>query len=308
MGTWGPKLYQNDVSQDVRSEYKDKLRRLVKEEEITSILINKHQRAIQDEDDRTNFWLALADTQWELGRLEDHVKDCALECIENGGDIKVWEAESPKLAKIRAKVLDDVKTKLLSPQPPKKEIKPYRLYTCEWNIGDVYAYKFTGDYAKEHGFEGRYLLVQKISNGSWHPGHTVPIVYAKITPSDRLPQSVEEYNSIKYIRFNYLTPDSIQHKLDRNNMYGNDNRTEGLPGIPDKSGKVYVYRLQLIHTSKRSIPKSLVYVGNFAHADAPEHEGYYYILGGVNLYSYYWKEIEERILNDYKRSIAEYDY
>ena len=35
MGSWGPKLYQDDIAQDVRDTYKDRLRRGKTTKEIT---------------------------------------------------------------------------------------------------------------------------------------------------------------------------------------------------------------------------------------------------------------------------------
>lgn len=35
--------------------------------------------------------------------------------------------------------------------------------------------------AKEKGLYGRYFLIRKIDEDVWHPGHTVPMVYVKIT-------------------------------------------------------------------------------------------------------------------------------
>ena len=239
MGTWGPKLYQNDVSDDVRSEYKDKLRRGMKEEDVTDTLIETYKRHIEDVDDRANFWLALADTQWELGRLEERVKEQALKCIADGGDIKIWEEDSPKYAKIRARVYVEVKEKLLSPQPPKKEMKQYKLYQCDWKLGDVFAYKMVGEAAQKSGMLNRYLLVQMIDIGTWYPGHTTPIVYVKLTADDRLPKSINEYNSLEYVKFGKWSSELIKHKTESNLRYGKPDELRSCPGTPDENGKIY---------------------------------------------------------------------
>lgn len=61
MGTWGPKLYQDDVAEEVRDYYKDQLKRGKTEKEVTLELISQCQSNI-DEAEKSIFWFALADT------------------------------------------------------------------------------------------------------------------------------------------------------------------------------------------------------------------------------------------------------
>ena len=75
-----------------------------------------------------------------------------------------------------------------------------RFYICKWNIGDVFAYQLESDLAEERGLLGRYFLIQKVDEGTWHPGHIVPIVYVKITKDEKLPSSIEEYNQLEYVQ------------------------------------------------------------------------------------------------------------
>lgn len=75
-----------------------------------------------------------------------------------------------------------------------EKILKKRVYKCQWNLGDVFAYELESDLAKERGLYGRYFLIQKIDEDVWYPGHIVPIVYVKITNDNKLPSNVEEYN------------------------------------------------------------------------------------------------------------------
>ena len=74
MGAWGTGLYQNDIGLDVRDYFKDELHRGKSGTEITEELSVIHAESIQDADDAPEFWLALADTQWDMGRLQENVK------------------------------------------------------------------------------------------------------------------------------------------------------------------------------------------------------------------------------------------
>lgn len=73
------------------------------------------------------FWFALADTQWNLGRLEEFVKANALKYIESGIDLMHWNNECSSEFKSRKAVLDKLESKLKSPQPPKKKISQYSI-------------------------------------------------------------------------------------------------------------------------------------------------------------------------------------
>lgn len=55
MGSWGPKLYQDDIAEYVRSHYKDQLKRGKTNEEATNKLIQDNQDIIEDEDEASVF-------------------------------------------------------------------------------------------------------------------------------------------------------------------------------------------------------------------------------------------------------------
>ncbi|MCI7179050.1 MAG: hypothetical protein MSA26_00335, partial [Lachnospiraceae bacterium] len=95
MGSWGPGLYQDDIAEDVRDVYKDQLYRGKTGAKITEELLEEYSDCMSDPDDAPVFWFALADTQWNLGRLEDPVKEQALYHLRDGADLRRWEAEEP---------------------------------------------------------------------------------------------------------------------------------------------------------------------------------------------------------------------
>ena len=87
MGTYGPKLYQDDLAADVREQYIDRLHGGKTGTEITREMLDEYRTEIDDRDDASVFWFALANTQWELGRLENEVKENALALIDAGVDL-----------------------------------------------------------------------------------------------------------------------------------------------------------------------------------------------------------------------------
>ena len=101
MGTWGTKIYQNDVSDDVKRDYKNKLRAGKSDEDALDEILDEYDYCIDDSDDRYDFWFALADTMWILGRLTNQVKNKALELIDMENKEERWETEKERKARLQ---------------------------------------------------------------------------------------------------------------------------------------------------------------------------------------------------------------
>ena len=306
MGAWGANLYQDDVALDVKDEYKDNLRRGKTNEETMQEIIDKYQELLEDEEDRGVFWLALADTQWNLGRLDDQVKEQALEIIELGTDLKRWEVNE-KLYNKRKEILEKIKEKLLSPQPEEKRMPKYRTYKCEWENGDVFAYQLKSEYAKEQGLEGRYLIIQKIDEIDWYPCSTIPLVRVKITEDKTIPKTEKEIDELEYIQtwftsyerrfagFSALRPLKDQIK--------------GMSFNTDEYGLLPEYMVSIVITSKNMTKGKLTYLGNYINITPPQNE--FIPICKDNFPTVLWKNFEERLIEMYfdhnKRKLKVYN-
>ena len=305
MGAWGANLYQDDVALDVKDEYKDNLRRGKTNEETMQEIIDKYQELLEDEEDRGVFWLALADTQWNLGRLDEQVKKQALEIIELGIDLKRWESNE-KLYNKRKEILEKLKEKLLSPQPEEKRMPKYRTYKCEWKNGDVFAYQLKSEYAKEQGLEGRYLIIQKIDEIDWYPCSTIPLVRVKITEDKTIPKTEKEIDELEYIQtwftsyerrfagFSALRPLKDQIK--------------GMSFNTDEYGLLPEYMVSIVITSKNMTKGKLTYLGNYINITPPQNE--FIPICKDNFPTVLWKNFEERLMEMYfghnKRNLEVY--
>lgn len=149
MGAWGPGLYSDDVTEDVRGIYVDKLHRGKNGEQASKEMIAEFEWAWSDEDDAPVFWFAMADMQWNYGRLQEEVKKKALYYLNDMKNLQRWEYENLKMSEKRKQVLNELRKKLNTLQPPEKKVSQYRLYHCQWKVGDMYAYQLEGEYAKE---------------------------------------------------------------------------------------------------------------------------------------------------------------
>ena len=305
MGAWGANLYQDDVALDVKDEYKDILRRGKTNEEAMQEIIDKYQELLEDAEDRGVFWLALADTQWNLGRLDEQVKEHALEVIELGTDLKRWESNE-KLYNKRKEILEKLKEKLLSPQPEEKRMPKYRTYKCEWENGDVFAYQLKSEYAKEQGLEDRYLIIQKIDEIDWYPCSTIPLVRVKITEDKTIPKTEKEIDELRYIQTGYC--------LYERRFWGQDasrpleEQIIGKSFNTDEYGLLPEYMASIIITSKNMTKGKLTYLGNYTNVTPPQNE--FIPISKLNLPTIDWNELEKELIEMYfdhnKRNLEVY--
>ena len=59
---WGPKLYQDDIAEDVRDYYKDQLRRDKTNDQVTQEILDAYEEVVTEEDEAPVFWFALANS------------------------------------------------------------------------------------------------------------------------------------------------------------------------------------------------------------------------------------------------------
>ena len=275
MGVWGIGLYQNDTSLDIQDEFKELFRKGKTVREIADKILNEYAKVLDDPDEAPHIWLALADMQWCYGTLMPEVSKEALYWIENS--LKIAEdIEDLKIRKKAMTVLEDLRKKLCSPQPPAK-LQPQtpprsRLYRCPWNIGDVYAYRLKSDLAKERGIAGRYFLIQKVDEYIWHPGHIVPIVYVKITKDETLPVTLEEYGQLDYVQTSFTKYEERFFPIDGRRPEEDILEKSKLTYEVDEYGFLPEFRMKLVSTSKVRPPQDLIFIGNFFDAKPPEKE------------------------------------
>lgn len=269
MGSWGVKIYENDTALDIRDRFDD-LRKGKTVQQITNELMDEYACDLDDVNCGPVFWFALADTQWNYGRLLPEVKEQALAWLDKGGDLAIWQQENPKLAVKREKVLRDLRQKLNTPQPPEKKISQYRLCKCDWKNGDVFAYQFSGGYAKDNGFYQKYVYFVKVTESTWYPGHVVPVVYFYKKVDDVLSDITSLSNFV-------FIPQFYKPIAYKNN--------------PDMKIK---YLLTLLNTSSRVIPKSqLTFLGNIGDIKRVDNED-------LNPYDVNWKCFEKYIIDNFK--------
>ena len=87
--------------------------------------------------DDTVVWLALAAVQSKLGRLDAAVLARAVEIIDTGEDLALWEETEPADRRSRARALLKLRQTITGPQPLRRVIKTKWRHHTDLQPGDV---------------------------------------------------------------------------------------------------------------------------------------------------------------------------
>lgn len=140
MGAWGTGIFQDDTACDIRDEYKQLLGEGLGAPEAKVRILAAYKSSFDDPDESTVAWLALAAAQWKLGRLDADTLEHALQVIDSGNDLKRWNVDAKDRAK-RQTVLDKLRAQITSPQPAEKKVTRERKCECNWQVGELVAWR-----------------------------------------------------------------------------------------------------------------------------------------------------------------------
>lgn len=177
MGAWNASINGNDTAQDLKKEYQAAF--FYNDVETALAKIDAYIR--QDGYDESNeaewcdYYYSLADFMWKHGILTDKVKIRAVEMIDSGFGLDLWEESGAKTLGKRQSVLAEFREKLLSPQPPKKKISIKLYLNPIFKTGDLVAIQLqTADkhYMERSNFteqffrecNGKYVVLRKVSD------------------------------------------------------------------------------------------------------------------------------------------------
>ncbi len=146
MGSWGPGLYSNDTSGDVR-DICNEVYPLVGIEKGTELILEEYSEIVNSDiidNDYADFWYALADWQWKHGILSDDIKQKTIKLLEAHTGIEEWEesgtaADVKKRLAVMEKLLDQLK----SPQP-KIKIPKAKIPMPKHKPGDIIVFRTCG--------------------------------------------------------------------------------------------------------------------------------------------------------------------
>jgi hypothetical protein len=138
MGTWSPGIFGNDTAAEVRDEYRELIRGGSSDASAEGLIIERFAGDIDNPDTGADVWLALAVSEWELGRLSADTSERALEMIGSGQAMARWLDVAPNLQARRRKALAKAEEQLRGPQPARRTLR--KPPSTNLNPGDVLAY------------------------------------------------------------------------------------------------------------------------------------------------------------------------
>jgi hypothetical protein len=282
MGTWGYKIYDDDLTKDIKEDFLELIRKEMTSLEATLVLKKRFFSQLS-EDEIPLFWFALADVQWDYGILLEEVKDNANYYLSNEQDLKRWGKDDYIKRKNELLKLSD---KINKEQLAERKIKKINKFVDQWEIGDIYAYKLEGEYAKEKNIYGKYILFHKFSEREIYEGHICPIVYLKIV--DTLNDIFYKFEEYPYLITNKEIPDNKPILFMKAQM----------GHIIDDSELLFVYAFTIFITSKRQVPKDLIFIGNKKDFKITKQE--YFPDSVLSLPGGFWKFLDKIIVDIYQ--------
>ncbi len=159
MGAWGYKLYQDDVACDVKDDYLNSLRIGMTNEEATYSVIQGYESEYDYDEDEMICYFVLADIQWKYGRLLPEIRDKAIYYIDSEKDLERWDSDIDLYNK-RKNELIKLKDKLLTPQPPMKNVSKLKVIRAKFNVGDLLLYQIKNEELKNHKWYGKFVALR----------------------------------------------------------------------------------------------------------------------------------------------------
>lgn len=183
MGSWNTSITGNDTAKDLYIEYCAAFYKYDVEEALETIdrYVRTELFDESDPEEWCNYCYSLADFMWKKGILTAFVRDQALEMIDSSFGLEFFAQAGQKTLDSRKQNLEAFKAKLLSPQPPKKKIKPNVHTDRIFHDGDIIALQLQTagkpytegnqrpmSEAAFHALDGKYVLMQLVScNAGW---------------------------------------------------------------------------------------------------------------------------------------------
>ncbi len=270
MSSWGTKLYQSDVADMVRDDYKNKLRAGKSDDEALEEMLMEYQNEMNDVEDKFDFWPALADTMWRYGRLSPEIRDTCLSIISAVREDIRWETEKDK--EKRQKEMRALKEKLLSDMPERKKVSVHKPYICDWKEREVYSMQIEDD-GRDGKYNGCYIVIYVV--GMDRGEYVVPGIYDTV-PKVYLMLSKKKIECVEDVRNLELCCSACNRKKNERRI-------------------VYI----ILETSNRKRPKTLEYIGRLEDRLVPNVE---YQISDMHGFLK-WFSITQDTIQDYEFNI-----
>ena len=238
MGAWNASINGNDTAQELKSEYQAAF--FYNDVETALAKIDTYVRSMFDESDEEEwscYFYSLAEFMWKHGILTEDVRARAIDMIDSGFGLEIWELEGTSTLNKRKKVLAEFRGKLLSPQPPKKKIRFNLHMKPIFQTGDLVALqlKTLDKHYPAHsklgedifkGYDGKYIVLRKVGD--------------EISQYSSIEPQLKDYWA-KFQLYNAIFDDCPSAEQLRN-----------VPFVPTRDNSTFTSESSLFHLKKRN--------------------------------------------------------
>lgn len=137
MGAWSTALFGSDLACDLREQWKNLYAASPSPRDAAKALIHDCKSTLRDPDEAAEFWLVLAALQWRYGCLSPANRRRAVGIINRRAGLDRCGEESESDARQRIRVYDQLKAKLLSPQPKLRKVRKVVLEETPFKRGQL---------------------------------------------------------------------------------------------------------------------------------------------------------------------------
>jgi len=117
VGAWGTGIFDDDTTCDVRDSFIDYLDEGNTPEEATQLILEEYLDEFNPEEDlevMSLIYIGLSAIQMKKKCLQEQVRKTAIDLIERGADLELWEEADTKDYEKRKEVLGQFKEKLIN--------------------------------------------------------------------------------------------------------------------------------------------------------------------------------------------------
>lgn len=238
MGTWNASINGNDTAQDLKSEYQAAF--FYNDVETALAKIDTYVRRDFDESDEeewASYYYSLAEFMWKHGILTDEVKNRAVEMIDTGFGLAIWEAEGKSTLNKRKKVLAEFREKLISPQPSKKKIRFNLHMKPIFQTGDLIALQLKT-------LDKHYPLNSKLGEQVFRDYNGKYIVLRKVG------DKVNQYSYIEPQLKDYWAKFQLYNAIF--DECPSEEQLKNIPYVPTRDSTIFTSESSLFHFKKRN--------------------------------------------------------
>ena len=116
------------------------------------------------------------------------------------------------------------------------------------------------------------MILIKVDEGYFYPGHRIPIVYVKLTKSAEVPKSVDEIDKLPFVHASHCPLEMSVLPLDIKDPRSDLQRKMSIEYKNNACGTLTEYRFCIFTRSKKEIPDDILYLGRFPAFSKPEDE------------------------------------